>query len=198
LAKEYTVVKIDSIKKDIKGKSCDCLSVVLKNDTGNIKKEEILSFAKTYSAAAVLNVGDLVSCTWEKKTVGDKDYFNLSQITKISGGSSTAGATPSVSPASPPKSTGGGGGGYGKNDPDVQLSIARQNVNNVAMNFVMGMLSNGVYDKKKTTPDLMFEEIKRFAKKFEAFVTLKDDYSQLAASARIEGLPEEELDGMLD
>lgn len=172
-AKKCQVVSVGQSKTEIKGKQVDQIVIVLKNlEKGSEKKEFIPSFNKVYSAAAVLNAGDLVDATWEKKTVGDKDYFNLTLLTKTGSGEV------SVIPSRVPVTSAGSSAGYGKQNPDTQTSIARQNVNNVAMQFVTKMLEQGLYPKK-STPDMLFEEIKRFSKKFEAYVTLKDDYSQM-------------------
>ena len=175
MAKSVQVVSISTSKKEIKGKPCDVVILNLLNlEKGTVKKEEVLSFNKLYSAAAVLNAGDICDASWEKKTVGDKDYYNLIQLTKTGTGDVSA---PVVKPSYGGGSATPSGGGK---SPDTQTSIARQNVNNVAMQFVTKMLEQGIYPKK-STPDMLFEEIKRFSKKFEAYVTLKDDYGQLTA-----------------
>lgn len=195
MAKQVQVVSVGSAKTEIKGKQVDQIIIVLKNlEKGSEKKEFIPSFNKVYSAAAVLNAGDLCDATWEKKTVNGKDYFNLVELTKT--GSGAVGQSVIRQPASNPVS--GANFGGGKSSPDTQTSIARQNVNNVAMQFVTKMLEQGVYPKK-STPDMLFEEIKRFSKKFEAYVTLKDDYGQLAGVGQlVEATTDEQADGMLD
>ena len=190
MAKQVKVVSVESIKQEIKGKQCDVIAINLLNvEKGTTKKEYIPSFNKVYSAAAVLNAGDICNATWEKKTSNGKDYYNLVELTRTGSGDVTTvqGVAPVGKTAAPTKS------GFGKS-PEEQLSISRQNVNNVAMNFVSNMLAQGVYPKK-TTPDMLFEEIKRFAKKFEAYVNLKDDYSQLDTPAVT---AVDESDGMLD
>jgi hypothetical protein len=187
MAKSVQVVSVGTGKKEIKGKQVDQIIIVLKNlEKGTEKKEFIVAYDKLYSAAAVLNPGDICDASWEKKTVGDKDYFNLVQLTKTGSGEIGQSVIPSKVPNK--------AGGFTK-DPDVQTSIARQNVNNVAMQFVTKMLEQGIYPKK-STPDMLFEEIKRFSKKFEAYVTLKDDYTQMEGSASV--IDSGDVDGMLD
>lgn len=189
MAKAVQVVSVSSAKTEIKGKQVDQIVIVLKNlEKGSEKKEFIPSFNKVYSAAAVLNPGDLCDATWEKKTVNGKDYFNLTELTKTGSGDA-----PQAGGYAKPAFAKSGGG---KGDPDVQTSIARQNVNNVAMQFVTKLLEQGVYPKK-STPDMLFEEIKRFSKKFEAYVTLKDDYSQLDGVGTAVTV-DADADGMLD
>lgn len=189
MAKQVQVVSIDQNKTEIKGKQVDQIIVILKNlEKGSEKKEFIPAFNKVYSAAAVLNVGDICDATWEKKTVNGKDYFNLTQLTRTGTGEVGQSVIPSKPQASAPA--------YSKQNPDTQTSIARQNVNNVAMQFVTKMLEQGLYPKK-STPDMLFEEIKRFSKKFEAYVTLKDDYGQLEGVASVV-VNDADADGMLD
>jgi hypothetical protein len=189
MAKQVKVMGIDTIKQTFKGKECDVLAINLLNiEKGSTKKEYIPSFNKVYTAAAVLQVGDMCNATWEKNTVNGKDYFNLVELTKTGSEAMTAAETSGGYTAKTTK-------GFTGKDPDVQTSIARQNVNNVAMQFVTKMLEQGVYPKK-STPDMLFEEIKRFSKKFEAYVTLKDDYTQLDAPTVI-GTPSDD-EGMFD
>jgi hypothetical protein len=188
--KKCQVVSVGQNKTEIKGKPVDQIIIVLRNlEKGSEKKEFIPSFNKVYSAAAVLQTGDLVNAVWEKKTVGDKDYFNLTQLTKTGTESIGIALKQTVIPST--------AGGFKGKDPDVQTSIARQNVNNVAMQFVTKMLEQGLYPKK-STPDMLFEEIKRFSKKFEAYVTLKDDYGQLVGVATEIAISDADADGMLD
>lgn len=190
MSKQVQVVSVDMIKQEIKGKSTDVIAINLLNiEKGSTKKEYIPSFNKIYSAAAVLNAGDICNATWEKKTVNGKDYFNIVELTRTGEGAPITTATKAPVPA--------GGKQYdGGKSADTQQSIARQNVNNVAMQFVTKMLEQGIYPKK-STPDMLFEEIKRFSKKFEAYVTLKDDYSQMSGVASVE-VSEADADGMLD
>lgn len=167
MGKQYKIGYIKMEKKELKGKDTDCVNVKLINGAHQ-KWETIYSFNKCYSAAAVCNKDDTVEVTYEKKTVNGKDYFNVVGFTRID---TTNEETPtavkeSVIPNKPFDRS--------KSD-DTQLSICRQSSNTAAMNFVIGMLTNGLYPKK-STPDMLFEEIKRFAKKFEEYVTLKGDY----------------------
>lgn len=185
--KQVIVKSLDFNKTTIKGKEVDQAIVVLTNtEKGTDKKEFVPAFNKLYSAIAVLAVGDICDAAWEKKTVNGKDYFNLVQLTKTGSGG-VAPAKASGGASAPAKS-------YGKS-PEDQLSICRQNVNNVAMQFVTKLLEQGIYPKK-STPDMLFEEIKRFSKKFEAYVTLKDDYSQLVDDMNVEISDDDK--GMLD
>lgn len=173
----YTIGYIKADKKEIKGKDCDVIKVKLQKDGADDKWEDILSFNKCYSAAAVCNAGDTVDVTREMKEVNGKKFFNIIGFTKVSGASESC-ETTSYSPKQTviPSAK----ASYGKSD-DTQTSICRQSSNTAAMNFVIGMLANGVY-KKTSTPDMLFEEVKRFAKKFEEYVTLKGDYGLVDAA----------------
>jgi hypothetical protein len=195
MAKTVQVVSIDFNKTEIKGKSVDQIIIVLKNLEKNTdKKEFIPSFNKVYSAAAVLSVGDICEATWTKKTVGDKDYFNLTELTKTSSGEVAPAATGYTAKATPGYS-GATKSSYGTKDPETQQSICRQNANTAAVNFVTNLLTNKAYPAK-STPDMLFAEVQRFAKKIEAYVTLKDDYTQMGGVGEV--LPADDGDGMLD
>lgn len=172
MGKQYTIGYIKADKQEVKGKIVDVMKVKLVNAENKEKWENILSFNKCFSAAAVCNAGDVVDVTYEKKTVNGKDFFNVVGFTRVG---SDAYEAPAGSPAPATISGGSSKPSYGTKSDDTQLSICRQSSNTAAMNFVVGMLTNGIYGKK-ANPEMLFEEVKRFAKKFEEYVTLKADY----------------------
>jgi len=169
---QYTIAYMKTDKKEIKGKQVDNIQVKLVKD-GKDKWENINTHAKCYSAVAVCNVGDVVDVAYEKNTSNGKDYFNVVGFTRVASGA-TITAPSAVTSTTAPKA-------YGAKSDDTQRSICRQSSNTAAMNFVVGLLANGVYGKK-ATPDELLGEVKRFAKSFEAYVTLSDDYDSVACS----------------
>jgi hypothetical protein len=180
MGKQYTIGFIRSEAKEIKGKMVDNMQIKLLSADGKEKWENIPAFNKCFSAAAVCNAGDLVDVTWEKKSVGGKDYFNVTGFTRLGASEDAPAPKQSVIPSAAPKAA------YGTKSDDTQLSICRQSSNTAAMNFVIGMLTQGVYPKK-STPEMLFEEVKRFAKKFEAYVTLKEDYGAIESALETVG-----------
>ena len=168
---QYTVREITPGSKEIKGKPCQLVKIVLNNEKGD-SSYDILKFDKLYSAVAVLNPGDIV----EVKKVQNGKFWNLASVVRTGSGDV---------PAKPTPQAGNSGSKSYSKSPEEQLSIMRQNVNDKASQFVVGLLNAGIYPKK-ATPDMLFEEVKRFAKKMEAYVSLKDDYSQLSGFATTE------------
>lgn len=171
MATQYAVVKMElNVEKTSKaGKPYKVHNITLRNlEKNTFKNETVFSTQPIGNAVAVLNVGDQVECKWSKTNVNGQDRFDLSEI-KPSSGEVTAAAPAS---GAPPKK-----GGFGKSA-EEQQSIARQNVSRTSMDFVTKLVDAGIYDKKKTSPDFIFDEVLRFARKFEMYVTLQDDKLQ--------------------
>jgi len=158
-------------KKD--GGTYNVHKVVLMNEEkGTTKSEQVPTFKKFTTPLTDLAVGDVVNA----KYVQSGNFWNLEDITLISKG---AGGT-QVPAAS---SVGGGynkGGGY-KEDPEKQLMIVRQNVKGTAADVVLKLVEVGVYDKKKLAPDFVVDEILRIAKRFESYCMCKEEEAKIAS-----------------
>lgn len=135
------------------------------------KTEQVPAFLPAGGVIATLKEGDLVDAKYEQKG----NFWNLVEIVKVEGAASST--EQSVIPSATTQQY-QRGGGY-KEDPDKQMSIARQNVSRTAMDFVTKLIEIGVYDKKKLVPDFAFAEVLRFAKRLEGYVLLKEDESKL-------------------
>jgi hypothetical protein len=152
------------------------VSVTVKDEKGT---KEHFVFGNSPIAAEIkqLSVGD----TAELRMTQNGKYWNLGGIKKSDSASAEA---PAKSGYTPKASSGGGGGNYGWSEEYIKrkdLSIARQSSVKSAIELVNAMLTQGLY-KKTVTPDFVFQEVQKYTKKLEGYVTLKTDDDLLESS----------------
>lgn len=139
----------------------------VKTDKGEDKDYNIFTNAKFHYVVAQLKAGDNIEIKMEK----NGKYWNVSDVQKVSGGSGDVSSS----------STGGKGGGVRPQESaNKDIAIARAVTIKAATEVYAAMITAGL-TKKGLKVDAAAEEVLALCKKFEGYLTLSEDLSDLSS-----------------
>lgn len=146
-------------KQSKKGSTYSVTVLKYVTEKGQLKTESCFSDCDYKDVLKGLAPGDKI----EAKYVKNGEYFNLTDVQLIEKGTGVA-PTPMRS------------GGGGKEDPEKQAAIIRQNALTNAVGFVLHDAVQATLkgDKTKLTADILADMIVNYAKKFEKYTSGKD------------------------
>lgn len=141
---------------------------------GKTKTEFIFGSSKFIELVRSLSEGDKIEAKYEQ----NGGYWNLVDVTLLEKSSGVSQSESSTSNAATSKAS------YGKEEPEKQASIQRQNALTNAVSIVKAAVEQGIY-KKSTSPELLIQETLRIAKEFTAFNsgTLQENELKVDTSA---------------
>lgn len=155
-------------KTSAAGKSYTVSVLSYTTEKGQTKKTDIFSNATYFKTVRDLTQGDEI----DVKMVQNGNYWNVSDIVKLS---SLAGSSPKQPSSAPVPAR-----APFVEDKERQASIQRQNALTNATNLVSQMLSSELF-KKTTKPYVLVEEIIKIASAFEGYTSGRDVPSKLEA-----------------
>lgn len=155
-------------KTSAAGKSYTVSVLSYTTEKGQTKKTDIFSNATYFKTVRDLTQGDEI----DVKMVQNGNYWNVSDIVKLSSLAGSSSKQPSSAPV-PARAP-------FVEDKERQASIQRQNALTNATNLVSQMLSSELF-KKTTKPNVLVEEIIKIASAFEGYTSGRDVPSKLEA-----------------